>query len=84
MSEEERSRLGKLVSVFGYGPGVELDSGTVLVRNNARPGAYEVQVSEEGAVDVVDVDQFKSVRELDRYLQRLEDTTPEADGVGVA
>jgi len=85
MGEETDSRLQKLVRVFGHtSRAVELDSGTKIGPTNARADAYEVQVPETGAVDVVDVSQFKSVRDLDRYLRQLENTAPEPDGVGVA
>lgn len=87
MSEEngESTRLQKLVRVFGHTTHlVELDSGTKIGPSSARADAYEVQVPETGAVDVVDVSQFKSVPDLDHYLRQLENTAPEPDGVGVA
>jgi len=87
MSEDngDGTRLQKLSRLFGHTTrAVELDSGLVIAPTNVRSGSYEVQHEEEGAVDVVDVDQFRSVRELDQYLKRFEGSSPEDLGHGVA
>lgn len=87
MSEDndDESRLQKLSRLFGYTTRrLELDSGLVIGPTNLRSASYEVQHEEEGAVDVVDVDQFRSVRELDQYLQRFEGRAPDDLGHEVA
>lgn len=82
---EEKSRLQKLSRVFGHTTtGVEVGEDLALMPTNLRPGSYEVQKENQGGVDVVDVDKFRSVRELDNYLQRFEGGEPEDLGRGVA
>ncbi len=84
-NDDVPSRLQRLSVVFGNSPeGVKLKSGVSLVPANLTPQSYEIQTSGDGAVDVVDVSRFKSVRELDKYVQRYEDDTPDDLGVGVA
>lgn len=82
---EEKSRLQKLSRVFGHTTkAVEVGEDLALMPTNLRPGSYEVQKEDHGAVDVIDVDKFRSVRQLDDYLQRFEGSEPDDLGRGVA
>lgn len=86
-SDGEPTRLNKISRVFGgTTDDVELSSGIEIGPSPLRRGAYEIRHPDGGAFDVVDIDQFRSVRELHEYIHQFEvtDQPPEDLGHGVA
>lgn len=84
--QEADTRLIKLSYAFGHTPEtLKFETGVALVPNGLRPGAFEIVTESHGTVDIVDVDNFRSVAELDEYVQHYEDSPPSDKlGHGVA
>lgn len=83
---EEKSRLQVLSMVFGHSSApVQLESGVKILPVNTRAATYEIQTPEQGAVDVIDVELFRSVRNLDDYIKQYENSEDHENlGRGVA
>lgn len=80
---DELTRVERLSDTFaGTTSAVVLETGLVLSPMEFTAKCYAVIQPDEEIVDVVDVDEFKSARQLSKYLRQFEDDE-ETDGVGM-